>query len=51
MQNDQLASGFLEGLFKADEERLIVRRLSENADELQIIDELLSSKLEEPAND
>lgn len=51
MSNDELASGFLEGLFKSDEERLVVRRVSENADELEIIDELLNSEPKEPSDD
>lgn len=51
MQNDELASAFMEGLFLQDEEQMIVRRLLANTDELELIDQLLNSEPEEPTDD
>lgn len=43
MNTDEMSAQFCQGLFKTDTEQLIIRRLLENADELEIIDELLGS--------
>ena len=51
MDIDEMSAQFCLGLFQSETEQLIIRRLLENADELEIIDELLGSSDGEPRHD